>query len=445
MALPCVRSAVTAPLAPRPPQAHDGFSDRHSGRLPGVDEPSIQSAPPPAECDVAVIGAGIVGLAVARQLARCHDGISVAVLEREPTIAAHQTSHSSGVIHAGVYYAPGSLKARLCVAGAAELYEYCDERAIPTERNGKLIVATDERELPRLEELERRAAANGVPGLRRVDASQIAEIEPHATGLAALHSPNTGVVDFSRVAASYAADLGERGTISTGCAVQRIDEDGAGARIAHARGSTRARAVIACAGAWADRLAHAAGAPAEPRIVPFRGGYLKLRAERGDLVRANLYPVPDPELPFLGAHLTRGLDGAVLLGPSALLVGARDAYRIATVKGRDLRETLAWPGTWRLIARHWRAGLIEISHAASRRSFVAAARRLVPELRASDFVAGPSGIRAQAVARDGSLVDDFVVSRTERTVYVRNAPSPAATSSLPLARMIADELDAVLG
>ena len=410
-----------------------------------MDAPPITFAPPPAECDVIVIGAGIIGLASARELAMRHDGLAVAVLERETSIAAHQTGHSSGVIHAGVYYGQGSLKARLCVAGAAELYDYCAERAIPTRRNGKLIVASDERELGRLDDLEARARANGVPGVRRLGPDEITAIEPHAVGLAALHSPNTGVVDFARVAGAYARDLaGLGGTVSAGCAVHGIDEDGSGARVEHALGSTRARAVVVCAGAWADRLARAAGAPAEPRIVPFRGGYLRLRRERAELVRANIYPVPDPELPFLGAHLTRGLDGTVLLGPSALLVAARDAYRLVTIRGGDLRETLAWPGTWRLVARHWRAGLRELAHAASRRSFATAARRLVPELRASDFLPGPSGIRAQAVARDGSLVDDFVVSGTERTLHVRNAPSPAATSSLPLARLIADEAEPLL-
>jgi L-2-hydroxyglutarate oxidase len=335
-------------------------------------------------------------------------GARVAVIEREPRIGAHQTSHSSGVIHAGVYYAPGSLKARLCVAGAAELYAYCEERRIPALRNGKLIVATAPSELAGLDELERRARANGVPGLRRVGRDEIAEIEPHVRGIAALHSPNTGVTDFSRVATAFAEDVdGNGGSVSLGCAVEAVVEDAAGVTVRHARGMTRSTAVVICAGAWADRLARSAGAPAEPRIVPFRGGYLRLRPERAHLVRANLYPVADPELPFLG-------------------------------------DTLAWPGTWRLLRRHWRAGLIEIGHAASRRAFVGAARRLVPELRAADFVAGPAGIRAQAVGRDGSLVDDFVVSCTERALYVRNAPSPAATSSLPLARLIADQAEPLL-
>jgi L-2-hydroxyglutarate oxidase len=389
-----------------------------------------------------VVGAGIVGLAVARELALRHDGIRVAVLEAAARIASHQTSHSSGVIHAGVYYAPGSLKARLCIAGAAELYSYCEQRGIPAQRAGKLIVATRAEELPRLDELERRGIANGVPELRRIGADEIAAIEPHAVGIDALHSPATGVVDFARVAAAFADDLGAGGaTVSTGCPVAAVDERDGRAAVRHAEGVATTRAVVVCAGAWSDRLAIAAGAPAEPRIVPFRGAYLRLRDERAHLVRANLYPVPDPELPFLGAHLTRGPDGAVLLGPSALLVGARDAYRLLRLNGRDLREALAWPGTWRLMRRHWRTGLTELRRTLSKRAFVAEARRFVPELRADDFVAGPAGIRAQAVARDGSLIDDFVVSETERCVYVRNAPSPAATSSLALARLIADQVE----
>ena len=396
---------------------------------------------PLRECDLVVVGAGIVGLAVARELTLRHDGLRTVVLEREPGIGAHQTTHSSGVIHSGIYYEPGSLKARLCVAGMRELYEYCEARGIEARRDGKLIVATDAAELVRLDELERRGIANGVPELRRLGADEIRELEPHATGLAALHSPATGVVDFGLVAAAYADDLRQAGgQVVTGCTVSAID----GGTVTHSWGTTTARAVVVCAGAWADRLARAAGAAADPRIVPFRGAYLRLRPERSDLVRANIYPVPDPELPFLGAHLTRGPDGSVLLGPTALIAGARDAYRLRRLRAADLRETLAWPGTWRLARRFWRAGLTEIRHAASRRALVAAARRLVPELRAEDFTAGPAGVRAQALGRDGALVDDFLVSRAERALYVRNAPSPAATSSLPLARLIADEAEPLI-
>ena len=400
---------------------------------------------PPRECDVVVVGAGILGLGSARELALRHDGIRIAVLEREGSIAAHQTGRTSGVIHAGIYYRPGSLKARLCVAGARELYEYCEERGIHAERSGKLIVATDETELDPLAELERRGHENEVPGLRRIETAEIREIEPHATGVAALHSPATGVVDFAEVAASFGRDLAASGgSVATGSPVGALEPAGNAISVRHARGATRAKAVVACAGAWSDRLAVACGAPAEPRIVPFRGAYLRLRPERRDLVRANIYPVPDPDLPFLGMHLTRGIDGEVLLGPSALMVGARDAYRLTRVRPRDLAEALSWPGSWKLAARFRRTAWREARNAASRRSFVEDLRRFVPELQVSDVLPGPAGIRAQALARDGSLVDDFVVHRTERAVHVRNAPSPAATSSLALARLIADEAESFL-
>ncbi|MGA8217437.1 MAG: L-2-hydroxyglutarate oxidase [Solirubrobacterales bacterium] len=401
---------------------------------------------PPSGSDFVVIGGGIVGLAVARELLTRHPVSSLCVLEREDRLAAHQTSHSSGVIHAGIYYAPGSLKARLCVEGASLLYAYCDERGIEARRDGKLIVAADTAEVARLDELERRGRENQVPGLRRIDGDGIAEIEPHARGVAALHSPETGVVDFTQVAASYASDI-ERagGTVVTGAGVRALAPHGESITVEHECGRTEAGFVVSCAGAWSDRLAVAAGAPAEPRIVPFRGGYLRLRPERRELVRASIYAVPDPDLPFLGGHLTKTIDGEVLLGPSALMVGARDAYRISRVRGRDLGSNLSWPGTWKLMGRFWRTGLSEIHHAASKRAFVSDLRRFVPELSARDVLPGPSGIRAQALARDGKLVDDFVVHRTERALHVRNAPSPAATSSLALARLIADEAEGQLG
>jgi (S)-2-hydroxyglutarate dehydrogenase len=400
---------------------------------------------PPPECDVVVVGAGIVGLAAARELALRHDGLRVVVLERESRIAAHQSGRTSGVIHAGVYYRPGSLKARLCVAGARELYSYCEEHGIRTLRSGKVIVATVEDELAALDELERRGRENEVPGLRRIGPDELREIEPHATGIAALHSPETGVVDFAQVAASFAAELEQRGgRVATGCAGGSLSPEGGSIAIAHAAGTIRATVAICCAGAWSDRLATACGAPAEPRIVPFRGAYLRLRAERRGLVRGNIYPVPDPDLPFLGMHLTRRIDGEVLVGPSALLVGARDAYRLERVSPRDLADTLTWPGTWRLLRHHWRTAVGELGPAASRKAFVGELRRFVPELRAADVRPGPAGVRAQAVARDGSLVDDFVVHRTERAVHVRNAPSPAATSSLALGRLIADEAEGLI-
>lgn len=382
---------------------------------------------------------------MARELLIRHPGARLCVLEAEPAIGRHQTGRSSGVVHAGIYYRPGSLKARLCVEGSRALYEYCTERELPYRRDGKLIVATEERELTGLDELERRGAANGVPGLRRLGSDEIGEIEPAARGLAGLHSPQTGIADFGRIAESYAADVAAGGgTVHLGATVTGVAQRPCTIELRHSRGTTRTAAAVFCAGLWADRLAVACGAPADPRIVPFRGGYLEVVGSEAEAVRASVYPVPDPDLPFLGAHLTRALDGRLLVGPSALLAPARDAYRLRTVRPRDLAETLAWPGTWRLAGKHWRTGLRELRQAVSPKEFLAEAARMVPTLRGARTRPAPAGIRAQALARDGSLVDDFVVHRTERAIHVRNAPSPAATSSLALARLIADEL-ATLG
>ncbi len=401
---------------------------------------------PPSECDVAIVGGGILGMAVAREVLGRRPGARLCVLEAEDRVGRHQTGRSSGVIHAGLYYEPGSLKARLCVEGARALYAYCEERQVPFEKSGKLVVAVEESELGRLDELERRGRANEVAELRRLRGDEIAEIEPHARGVAALHSPQTGVVDFVAVAEAYAEDLRRAGgTIHMGTAVAAAKPASGRLELRHSGGRTAATQAVFCAGLWSDRLAVACGAPADPRIVPFRGGYLRVPAARAWLVRANIYPVPEPDLPFLGAHLTRTLAGDVLIGPSALIAAARDAYELRTVRARDIGQTLAWPGTWRLAAKHWRAGVKEIRHATSPRSFVAEAARLVPELGRVAAEAGPAGIRAQALGRDGKLVDDFVVHRTERAIHIRNAPSPAATSSLALARLIADELETAAG
>jgi 2-hydroxyglutarate dehydrogenase len=394
----------------------------------------VSFSAPPEECDLAVVGAGIVGLAVARELAARRPGSSVTVLEREPDVGLHQTSRNSGVIHAGIYYKPGSLKARLCVEGAADLYELCERRGIPHERCGKVIVARTARELRALDELERRGRANGVPGLRRLSGKELQEIEPSCRGVAALHSPATGIVDFAAVARSLAAELADRGvTIATGCGVEAIARADGRLALRHPLGGTRARFAVFCAGMFADRLAVQGGAPSDPRIVPFRGTYLRLRPERRHLVRSLIYPVPDPSLPFLGVHLSRHLDGEVSLGPTALL------------SPRGLAHTLSWPGSWRMAARWWRTGLTELRHAVSRRALARAAATYVPELRPGDLLRYFSGVRAQALGRDGRLLDDFVVSKTERALHVRNAPSPAATSALALARLIADRAESGLG
>ena len=397
-------------------------------------------------CDLAIVGAGILGLAVAREMLLRHPDLKVAVVERESDVGRHQTGHNSGVVHAGIYYKPGSLKARLCVEGARDLYAFCEERGVAVDRCGKVIVALDESELPGLDVLEERGRANGVPGLRRLTGAALREVEPHATGVAALHSPNTGIVDFPAMARAMAAEVTERGgRIELACEVLDVDARRDEVVLHTARGELTARQAVFCAGAWSDRLAARAGAPEDPRIVPFRGAYLRLRPERRDLVRSLIYPVPDPSLPFLGVHLTRHIDGDVLVGPTALMVGARDAYDLRRVRSADLAASLMWPGTWRMARRWWRTGLSEMRYAASRAAFVRAAQRYVPDLTAEDVVPGPSGVRAQALARDGSLVDDFVFSLTGRALHVRNAPSPAATSSLAIARLISDRANEAFG
>lgn len=404
-----------------------------------TDRPQTASEAP-ARVDVAIVGGGIVGLAVARELIGRRPDLSVCVLERESELATHQTGHNSGVVHAGIYYKPGSLKARLCVEGAQALYEHCAERGIPHSRCGKLIVALDDSETPGLRELHRRGRENGVDGLRWLDADGIAEIEPHAGGVAGLHSPGTGIVDFRAVALSFARDVSQAGgALVTGCEVREAAAEAGSLRIGHARGTTRARFAIFCGGAWSDRLAVACGAPADPRIVPFRGAYLELRPERRDLVRALIYPVPDPSLPFLGVHLTRTIDGRVLVGPTALLAGARDAYDLRRVRRADALDTVLWPGTWRMLRRWWRTGVTELRHAIDVRGLTRAAARYVPGLAAADVMPAFAGVRAQALGRDGRLEDDFVFSDTPHALHVRNAPSPGATSSLAIARHVVDE------
>jgi len=402
----------------------------------------LNGAPLPPHWDVAVVGAGILGLAVARELLRRHPRLAVCVLEKERRVAAHQTGHNSGVIHAGVYYPPGSLKARLCVQGAQELYAFCEQHGILHERCGKVIVARDASETSALDELERRGRANGVRGLRRLGPDGLQKLEPHCQGVAALHSPATGIVDFPGVARALAAEFEERGgRVLTGCPVHGVQAAGDRIRLPHADGATSARFAVFCAGLWSDRLAVAAGAPLDPRIVPFRGAYLRLRTERRHLVRSLIYPVPDPRLPFLGVHLTRHVNGEVLIGPTALPAAARDAYRRGTLRAGDLLETLAWPGTRRMLRRWWRTGATELGYALRSSKLVAAAARYVPELRPEDVEPAFAGVRAQALGRNGGLVDDFAFSHTERALHVRNAPSPAATASLAIARIVVGRVE----
>ena len=391
--------------------------------------------------DLVVVGAGIVGLAVAREWIARYPHDSVTVLERESAPAQHQSGHNSGVIHGGIYYQPGSLKARLCVEGARLMYEYCDHHAIPYERCGKLIVALSADELPRLDDLEVRGVANAVPGLRRITGAEISEIEPNAVGLQALHAPNTGIVDYGAVTRCLADELTASGVcLRFGTEVTSV-EGGDHAVVHTSGGPVAARTVIVCAGLWSDRLARAAGAPRDPQIVPFRGAYLGLKPTPTPRLKGMIYPVPNPELPFLGVHITKHIGGTVTLGPTAMMVAARDAYTLRRVRWRDTWESLTWPGTWRVAGRYWRVGIDEMRMAASQRAFVAAAARYMPGLSFADLDGtSHAGVRAQAVGRDGSLVDDFVISGGSGVAHVRNAPSPAATSAFALARELVDRV-----
>ena len=398
--------------------------------------------------DVVVIGAGILGLAVSRELLSRYPRVRLAVLDKEPSVGQHQTGHNSGVLHSGIYYAPGSLKARLCVQGQRELYAYCEQKGIPTDRCGKVIVASSEAELPRLDNLFERGQANGVQGLEMIGPERLREIEPHCVGVRALFSPNTGIVDFSRVTRAYAADVMEcGGDVLPGYGVDSIS-DRPGRVVLHTTaGEVEAQHVVACAGLYADRVARMTGGPRDPRIVPFRGDYWVLRPDRRHLARNLIYPVPDPSFPFLGVHFTRRIDdGSVWLGPNAVLAFAREGYRRLDVRPRDLAEALAYRGFQRLAAKFWQTGMQEMVRDFSKEAFLKSLQVYVPELTLADLLPGPSGVRAQALGPDGSLVDDFVFNtQGRRIVHVRNAPSPGATSSLAIGRMIADTAEQAFG
>ena len=388
--------------------------------------------------DVAVVGGGIVGLATALRLTEKRPDLRVAVLEKEPELATHQSGHNSGVLHAGLYYQPGSLKARLCREGKAAVEAFAEAHDIPFERCGKLVVALDEGELPRLATLRERATANGVPGLEEVGPERIREIEPHAAGIRGLWSPETGIIDFRRVALAMAADLTGRGvTIETGREVRSLAERPDEVVVGTAAGDVRAGLVVACAGLQADRVAAQSGSRDGPQIVPFRGDYYTLAPAARGFVRGLIYPVPDARFPFLGVHFTKRIDGAVWAGPNAVLAFAREGYRRRDLNLRDLSGTLTNRGFLRLATRYLGTGLAEMWRDWWKPAFVRELQRYVPEVQADQLVFGPSGVRAQALERDGTLVDDFVLGGSGRILHVRNAPSPAATSSLAIGAMLA--------
>ncbi len=382
-----------------------------------------------------IVGAGIVGLAVAHRLLLDHPHATVTVVEKDARVGAHQTGHNSGVIHSGIYYRPGSLRARLCVAGARSMVEFCRSHGVPVEVTGKLIVATDPDELPRLHALAERAVANGVPA-RLVDPAEATEIEPHVSCIAALHVRSTGITDYGAVCAVLTRLITERGGEVR--LNRRVTAIGSGV-VRTTGGDVPVDVLVNCAGLYADRIARLAGYRPEVQIVPFRGEYFTVRR---DLVRGLIYPVPDPSLPFLGVHLTRMTDGSLHAGPNAVLALAREGYRWGRVDVRDLAEAAGYPGLWRLARTHLGTGVAEVRRSLSRRRFAASLARLVPEVTRDDLVPAPAGVRAQAVTRSGALADDFLLLRGDRQLHVLNAPSPAATSSLEIARRIVDELPA---
>jgi L-2-hydroxyglutarate oxidase len=388
--------------------------------------------------DVALIGGGIVSLATARALTERAPHARIVILEKEQELASHQTGHNSGVIHSGIYYRPGSYKARLCVEGVRLMTEFCAQHGIPVQRVGKLIVAVTPEERPRLATLYQRGVANGVPGVRMIDAAEAREIEPHAAVVEAIHSPNTAIVDYKDVAAAMAKELTVRGVaIETDARVNAILRTRDGLEIGTPRLGVRARSLVNCAGLYSDAVARMAGADPDVRIIPFRGEYYFLRPERNDLVRGLIYPVPDPEFPFLGVHFTRTVHGEVEAGPNAVFAFRREGYRFGDVDPRELAESLRFPGFWQMARKYWRTGAYEMYRSLSKAAFVTALQRLVPAVRAEDVRRGGAGVRAQAVSPDGSLVDDFRIVSSPDAIHVLNAPSPGATASLAIGRHIA--------
>jgi L-2-hydroxyglutarate oxidase len=388
--------------------------------------------------NIIVIGGGAVGLGVALEITRRFPRQRLLVLEKEDRVARHQSGHNSGVIHSGVYYKPGSLKARLCVAGAAAMVEFCREHGIPHQVCGEVIVATQEEEIPRLEQLRLRGEANGLTGLRLIGPEELREIEPHAAGLKALLVPSTGVTDYALVCAKYAELIATDGAVLTSAAATGIKRSASEIVVETPRGAFAADALINCAGLYSDRISRMAGDDPGVMIVPFRGEYYDLAPESASLVRALIYPVPDPRFPFLGVHFTRRITGKVDAGPNAVLALAREGYRHTDIDLGDLTSALAFPGFWRMARQHWRNGLGEWHRSLSKAAFVKALQRLLPEIGEKDLVPGGSGVRAQALKPDGALVDDFQFVPSGKILHVLNVPSPAATASLTIGKAIVD-------
>lgn len=395
--------------------------------------------------DVCIVGAGLVGLAVARAVAAEYGGVSILVLEKESQVAAHQSSHNSGVVHSGLYYRPGSLKARLCVAGRNEVYDTCATYDIPYRRCGKLVIATAESEIPALDELERRGTANGLTGLRRLGTEEIEELEPAAIGLAALHVPEAGVVDFPALAAHHVSELEADGaSLITDAAVTGIEHLSTGVAITVDSRRYTARTLVNCAGLYSDRVAAMAGIDPKVRIIPFRGEYYRMSDDSANLVRNLIYPVPDPRFPFLGVHFTRRIDNAVEVGPNAVLALGREHYRGAKPDWNELRSILGFRGFRRLARRHWFSGTKELVGSRSTRLYARLARRLIPELRSENLLPGGAGVRAQAVDGSGKLLDDFEIEIAGSTIHILNAPSPGATASTAIGKYVAAKLKPIL-
>jgi L-2-hydroxyglutarate oxidase LhgO len=390
--------------------------------------------------DLIIVGGGIIGLATALEITQSLPQVKLLLVEKEDQLATHQTGHNSGVIHSGIYYKPGSLKAQTCVRGSQALIAFCEQHDILYERCGKIVVATSEAELPRLEELHRRGTANGVEGLEMIGPERLRELEPYATGIKALHVPSTGIIDFPQVAQTYAQLIQKNGgEIRLKHQVQTLQHTQGKMVLETTGGAIQTTYLINCAGLFCDRLARMAGAQPDLQIVPFRGEYYTIAPERHELVTNLIYPVPDPALPFLGVHFTRTIDGMLEAGPNAVLALAREGYQKSDFNWQDTKETFSFPGFWTMAGKYWQTGFGEMYRSFSKHAFLKALQRLMPELRASDLQPGGSGVRAQAIASNGALVDDFVISQTGNALHILNAPSPGATASVAIGQMIVEK------